>query len=522
MPKDLPLLVFMHGLGGSVAQFQQLLTALTQHAPCMAIDLPGCGLSDEKPKNIDAYSTTAFAELLYVAIDRYRKKDVDQKIILVGHSMGCSINALLSSLTSPLSHLCAESILSVIAICPKSSTLSEENLVELQRLSWIPSMLFDLLRMADRLGGVDSRSVARVVGSGADLETKKLQLRFNQQSKSSAFQKITMALRQQELATAERGEESLLGQRVWSGIKVPVLLVAAEDDILTPPDEAYRIKSWLEAEHKSSNQREERQDSKVDSEKNIALDATPSNVSIRRRRSIPAISGDATVASEQLARYTSRSQEVVGESRPKPVTGSEAIEQQEVATKHSLVLKISVFPSPASHGLLYDNADVRILTGLIQHFFADHVDKRLSPGWQLQHLTTSGKWDVKNLTKWQSIEPCSQPIAGVFRALKTMREVDEVHCPKEFVRHYSYRAVPDGVAMVVDISLDTPVYDKQGLEDGGVEYHKFPTVSKLPPTEDEVEQFVSLIDGLRRSPQLSEVPHGQPAPTIGVHCHYGK
>lgn len=90
----------------------------------------------------------------------------------------------------------------------------------------------------------------------------------------------------------------------------------------------------------------------------------------------------------------------------------------------------------------------------------------MSLGWQLQHLTTSGKWDVKNLAKWQKVDPCSEPIGGVFRAMKTMREVDDEHNPKMFVQKFSSSVLPDGVAMVVDISHESPVYNPKGLEEG--------------------------------------------------------
>lgn len=36
-------------------------------------------------------------------------------------------------------------------------------------------------------------------------------------------------------------------------------------------------------------------------------------------------------------------------------------------------------------------------------------------GWQLQHLSRDGKWDVKNLAKWKSVKPVSEPIGGIFR-----------------------------------------------------------------------------------------------------------
>ena len=153
----------------------------------------------------------------------------------------------------------------------------------------------------------------------------------------------------------------------------------------------------------------------------------------------------------------------------------------------------------------------------------------------MKYLTTAEKWDVKNLHKWQGVEPVSAPIGSVFRAMKTLREVDDVHTPKNFAKEWSPRTQEsndagtsggsDGlgaIAVVVDISHDTPVYDPQGLESGGIAYRKFPTVSKLPPTLDEVRQFNDLIDELQAGVTTavnadSRLPH----PLIAVHCHYG-
>ena len=89
--------------------------------------------------------------------------------------------------------------------------------------------------------------------------------------------------------------------------------------------------------------------------------------------------------------------------------------------KPKKVLKTTILPTPASHALLYMPSTVRILAGLISDFLCSQVSPRLSLGWQLQFLSTSGKWDVKNLAKWQAIKPVSEPIAGIFRALKTLR-----------------------------------------------------------------------------------------------------
>ncbi|KAK7728341.1 hypothetical protein SLS53_009409 [Cytospora paraplurivora] len=77
---------------------------------------------------------------------------------------------------------------------------------------------------------------------------------------------------------------------------------------------------------------------------------------------------------------------------------------------------------------------------------------------------------------------------------------------------------------IVDISKDTPVYDPAGLERAGVRYHKFPTVSKIPPTDDEVDRFIKLVDRLREEQKSRVVEESwdvKAEHAIGVHCHYG-
>lgn len=59
--------------------------------------------------------------------------------------------------------------------------------------------------------------------------------------------------------------------------------------------------------------------------------------------------------------------------------------------------------------------------------------------------------DVKNLEKWSRVDPCSEPIAHIFRAMKTMRQGDVNHCPEVFIRNHGGKG---GVKAVVDISRD--------------------------------------------------------------------
>ncbi|KAL1304029.1 hypothetical protein AAFC00_000467 [Neodothiora populina] len=495
-PTALPLLVFVHGLGGGAAQFGPLLTSLINAAPCLAMDLPGCGLSDFAPKDLGAYRTSALARLLAVAIQQHRDVENEQKVILIGHSMGCSLAAMLASSTSPLYHLMGHDIAGFIALCPRAEAPTL-GLGQRLAMEYMPLPVFDLFRAYDRRGGVESASVIRYTGKDADEETKRLQLRFNEQSQSDVFFAMAAGLVPQD-SNNGNVHDGMPGKTIWSGIEVPLFLIAGELDHVCPPINIEMISKWLDHHTKTS------------------VAATVTNTSL------PAAAGEIPTADFTGGeRPETRSSGDVKVKKPSSELLSETRQTAEkpTARKPVFVLKTTVFPAPASHALPYQSSTVRILSGLLQSFLATHIDHRLSLGWQLQHLTTEGKWDVKNLQKWQKVQPVSPPIANVFRGMKTLREVDEEHTPTVFVKKWAAKNdIPQGVRMVVDISHESPVYDPKGLEDGQIEYHKFPTVSKLPPTVDEVRAYIALIDALRA--QIAKEEDNKDA-TIGTHCHYG-
>ncbi|KAJ9636383.1 hypothetical protein H2199_008058 [Coniosporium tulheliwenetii] len=503
-PSPIPLLVFIHGLGGSVAQFHPILTSLVNVADCLALDLPGCGLSAFEPKAWEAYTTDALVQLLGTVIQDHRDAGSGQDVVLIGHSMGCSLATLLASLTSPYTEVLSKHVAGLIAICPKAAPPSAEETAKFRKLLWIPGMIFDLWRRWDRRGGTESASVARFTGPDAEEETKKLQVKFNEQSRTPG---------------------GIPGRDIWAGLQVPVFLIAGEADHVTPAEELKRIAEFL-----GKDVSEPTDDGDTDTDGDIVPDAA-APFDIGKIESHHAHSKE---SHEHLMALKEETTALDGEPSPSTAQHPDAEATAPISSRpeRHLILKTTILPSPAAHALLYAPTTSRTISGLIQSFLAEHIDKRLSLGWQLQYLTTEGKWDVKNLAKWQAVTPVSGPIAGVFRAMKTLREVDEHHSPKVFVRVWKGK-----IRAVIDISHDNPVYDYRGLEEGGIAYYKFPTVSKLPPTVDEIKSFISLVDGLRSkegSPTAQSAGGGTKesnVPTadgdqeseglIGVHCHYG-
>ncbi|KDN71986.1 hypothetical protein CSUB01_07301 [Colletotrichum sublineola] len=518
LPKPpLPLLVFLHGLGGSVAQFHPLLTSLVHISSCLAIDLPGCGRSQFSEQAWDAYTPEALGELLEVIIDEYRQKEPDRSIVLIGHSMGTTMCARLASRNVAHKTKLRKHVVGLVAICPVAGPPAEQKTKIFRTLLRIPGWLFDLWRAYDRWGGPQSASVSRFVGPEADLELRMLQDRFNSQSRTPVWRRMAWG----SLPTFENGvaKGGIPGKEVWTGLDVPVCLVGGAEDNLTPPCEIEKIKEYLSEKAPSSPET-----GSDDGHETIVDAAAPINMSKNRKDHGPESIDD--IRDEDFHRDRQPDDET-DNSFDDPSTPQESPANVPPQPRHpTKAVKSIIMPAPANHALLFNPATVRVLAGLISDFLANHVTGRFSLGWQLQYLSHEGKWDVKNLAKWKGVVPVSHPIGpkgkpAIFRAMKTLREADDTHCPAEFVKKWG-GIIKD----VIDISHDKPVYDPRTMEKGGVRYHKFATVSKIPPKDDEVAHFISLVDKLREQQKTRAVEekwtevNGQ-TQVIGVHCHYG-
>ncbi|KAL5615040.1 hypothetical protein BROUX41_005105 [Berkeleyomyces rouxiae] len=255
-----PLIVCIHGLGGSVAQFAPLLPHLTALAPVLAIDLPGCGRSAFAESSWDAYAPSALELLLDVVIADFRAER--QPLVLVGHSMGSALAARLASRRVQLqadrqitkqadthAPAAAPHVAALIALCPITLPISAHKAVQLRRLLWVPGWLFDLWRMWDRRGGTESASVRRFVSgsssSGNDApeaseELKAMQHTFNAQSRTPVWRRMAWGLLPADAHENGESRGGLVGLDIWAGVRASVLLVGGEDDHVTLPGEVNR------------------------------------------------------------------------------------------------------------------------------------------------------------------------------------------------------------------------------------------------------------------------------------------
>ncbi|KAI1426699.1 dual specificity phosphatase catalytic domain-containing protein [Xylaria sp. FL1777] len=524
LPKDpapLPLLVFIHGLGGSVAQFHPLLTSLSNSASCLAIDLPGCGRSQFTQTSWDAYTTENLTDLTATIINDHVEEG--QGVVLVAHSMGTAIAADIANKKSA-NHLSPHlNVMGVIAICPLSGPTPEKAVRVFRAALWIPDFIFNLWRAWDRRGGPDSTSVKRFLGPGADLESRQLQHRFNCQSRTPVFRRMAWG----SLPVYVRGKPvgGIFGNTSWADLDIPIFLIGGENDTVTPPEEVGEIEEMLKTAAGSRKTFEDKHHGTT------STGQTPISAGSAVGESVALVNSSTAPRDHMPKSIEEISQGDFTRKKPSLVNGEDSLEDPTTPRDHQDPGSLSDIPSqpihprkvvksallPAGHALLYMPATVRILAGLVSDFMNEHITSRFSLGWQLQYLSREGKWDVKNLAKWKGVQPVSDPIGGIFRALKTLREVDEEHCPKVFAAKWG-----NEIKDIIDISHADPVYDPKSFGDR-IKYHKFPTVSKIPPTDAEVAGFIKLVDQVRKDQKqrLSTEANGSKNYVIGVHCHYG-
>ncbi|KAK4204413.1 Alpha/Beta hydrolase protein [Triangularia verruculosa] len=489
LPKEppLPLLVFIHGLGGSVAQFTRLLTSLTQNASCLAVDLPGCGYSEYTQTEWGAYTTDALVELLEVIINDHREEG--QRVVLVAHSMGCAFAALLANPRTTIKTDLHEHVLGVVAMCPPTIP-SEHTVKSFRPLLWIPDFLFNIWRAWDRRGGINSASITRFVGSKAKPEARKLQLIFNHQSRTPVFRRMAWGA----LPTYENGvpKGGMPENSIWAGLQTPVLLICGGLDGVTPPRSAVVIYNLIKETHTFYHDYDVSPQAEAPLASPLKLDAVESPVVVGDDvLSVASTSPSSSPPSSPRLAFKKLNDVEIPDL---PLHPPRYVDYYEIQW--------------AGHGLHFTEA---VVPGLISDFLSKYITRRLSLGWQLQYLTRDGKWDVKNLKKWESVEPVSESIGGIFRAIKTLRQTDEKHSPVKFTMNYG-----DVIKDVVDISHDTPVYNPEDLVGAGVRYHKVATVSKIPPPREEIDRFIETVDGIREERRKEGKEF-----EIGVHCHYG-
>lgn len=462
-----PILVFIHGLGGQMSQFEPLMGLLSQCLEIIALDLPGFGNSKANFTSAGKYLTEISPEdqlkisssINKMQWDDFQNENIvnivyefiqqqvpeNKKIVLIGHSMGTNLSIKVAR-KLPKHKVEGLTLLSppplIDDVSPEAIEKPPRRLSPLYMLkvfSYLP-FLFNSFRVWDRLEGLTSESAIRNLTPTSNIYNKLRQFRWN------------------------LDVDSVIVLKYASGFKKA------------------KYSELLEAISKFND--------------------NPS---------------DKTVYEKTL---------LLGgvEDRPTPVQVIEDIDTfltSHFNRKVSSHIKIN----NAGHSLLL--AKPEFISGMILNHLELKFPERLhlSPAWVLRvKADISGdKWGLKNELKWLQLKPISfnitrkggkdiSPLLG----MKTLREGDANHSPavleSQFYDDNVISTIKGKLIAIVDISADIPPYSPKSFKH--VKYYKCATVSKVVPDQVAIRRFIQLIDDILSS-------NVEENPLIAVHCHYG-
>lgn len=468
--QESPILVFIHGLGGQMSQFEPLMGLLSQCLEVLSLDLPGFGSSklvfEENLKivadisngdklrisssvgkmNWKDFTTDNIVNIVYEFI--MQNVPEDKKVVLIGHSMGTHLSVKLGK------KLPKNKVEGLIFLSPPGLTDDVTNGVPAQQPKTITMLkvftylkwLFNSFRVWDRLEGLGSKSVLRqlvkIPGFKNNTYNKLRQLRWNLDINSkivlnyaNGFSKASYS----ELITAISQFNDDISDRT---IYEKTLLLCGTNDQVTPVKYIHQINDFL--------------------------------------------------------------------------TNS-------FGKKVSLVIEVN----NAGHSILL--AKPEFISGMILNHIELKFPERLhlSPAWVLKvKAQISGdKWGLKNELKWLQLQPISTNITrkngteiSPLLGMKTLREGDLNHSPAIVEGlFYSANKIDSGLkgklVAIVDISADIPPYSPKSFL--SIKYYKCSTVSKVVPDQTAIRRFVQLIDDI-----LADNKDVQD-PLVAVHCHYG-
>ncbi|RCK60490.1 Lipid droplet hydrolase 1 [Candida viswanathii] len=462
-----PIIVFIHGLGGQMGQFEPLMGLLSQCLETLSLDLPGFGssklkfnddykivshISEEDKLKISGsiaqmkwedFTTDNIVTIVYEFIQQ--QVPDNKKVVLVGHSMGTHISIKLAKklpkhkvegmiLLSPPALL---DDTSAEAVTPKSHGL----LSMLKVFTYLP-WLFNYFRTWDRLEGLTSASVVRQLSkTGNKIYNSLRQFRWNLDVNSeivlryiNGFKKATTS----ELITAINNFNDNPDDK---NVYEKTVFICGAEDQMTPISTIYKSDEFLTKTF----------DRKI----------------------------------------------------------SAAIEVKNVG--HSLLLVKPEFIS----GIILDHLELK---------FPERL--HLSPAWvlKIKAVTSGDKWGLKNIAKWSQIQPVSSNItrrSGQDKApllgMKTLREGDVEHSPKILEERFygplsASNEVKGHLIAIVDISADIPPYSPKSFSH--IKYYKCATVSKVVPDQSAIRRFIQLVNDILSENEVEN-------PLIAVHCHYG-
>lgn len=472
--QESPALMFIHGLGGQMSQFEPLMGLLLQCLELYALDLPGFGdsrfeftgtsrFTPEEQTQISNsvrkmtwsdFETDNIVKIIHCFIQQNIPET--KKVILIGHSMGTH---LLIKLATKLSKHRVEGL--VLLSPPKleddvnvdstettgTSKNSSFTFYKALNLMWwlfrIP-YLFNLFRIWDRLEGLSSKSVLRQLPVESSLHMKLRQFRWNLDIDTRSLLRYIRGFRHAKTSELIDAVSRFNDNPSDTNTYEKTLLIGGLEDKVTPISVVTQINDFL---------------------------------------------------------LNSRKRKVV----------------------HMVQVK------NAGHSLLL--AKPEFISGMILNHMELKFPERLHlcPAWVLglKASISGDKWGLKNELKWKKTQAISYNITrrnggdiAPLLGMKTLRENDPDHSPQVVEKKFygGEEVIIDGhklegsLIAFVDISADIPPYLPKSFQ--RVQYYKCATVSKVTPDGSAIRRFIQLIDDILAN---TESPH----PLVAVHCHYG-
>ncbi len=228
---DAPVLVLVHGLGGSHLNWDLLAPHLTAHARVLALDLPGFGLSPPSGRPSTVRGNVA-------VLARFVRDHGDPPVVLVGNSMGGLISVLLAA---RMPHLVRGLVLVDPALPAHNRVLRSPDAAATLAAYALPGVGERLRRALRRRIGARATLDATLELCGVDPASLPDDL---------LLRSVALVERQSDVAGMDRAYLSAARSLAWAlvrhrayaaamaSITVPVLLVHGDRDRLVPVEAA--------------------------------------------------------------------------------------------------------------------------------------------------------------------------------------------------------------------------------------------------------------------------------------------
>jgi pimeloyl-ACP methyl ester carboxylesterase len=158
----------------------------------------------------DNYTTDAYVEDVVSLLQRYKSEDT----VVICHSYGCTIGTHLYARLET-SETLNNSIKAMVMIGPKAS-LTEHEAKGRAQLAKVPDWVVDFARKLDRIGGIHSKSVNRLVHASASDDLRRKQLQWNKASRTFVLRRLMAGVRFPTPGEFQR-------------IRCPLLLMSGDD-----------------------------------------------------------------------------------------------------------------------------------------------------------------------------------------------------------------------------------------------------------------------------------------------------